>query len=275
MVQNVQARLINCRNVLRRWSRVAYPNSRKRIDALMKEVEGIKSGILNSEKVIEIERITKEVEKLWEIEEKYWGQRSRLNWLKFGDQNSRFFHAVTAQRRQRNKVTRIRNGNGEWLEKVEEVGDCFKSFFAELFATAGHRDLSYALSFVKRQISDEINDDLTKPVSMIEVKEAAFELGRDKAPGPDGFSGWFFHFSWDEVKFQIFDMVRDFMENGCDLGVLNETNIVLIPKVDKPEWVSQFRPIGLCNFVYKIISKVLVNRMQSLLPMGACWIWNW
>lgn len=58
-------------------------------------------------------------------------------------------------------------------------------------------------------------------------------------------------------------MVKSFFNEGVGMGSLNETNIVLVPKVDKPEVVGQFRPISLCNYAYKVVSKVIVNRMKA------------
>ena len=60
--------------------------------------------------------------------------------------------------------------------------------------------------------------------------------------------------------------VLDFLNNGNMLPEINRTNIVLIPKVKNPERMSEFRPISLCNVIYKIISKVLANRLKQVLP---------
>ncbi|KAF7150466.1 hypothetical protein RHSIM_Rhsim02G0009200 [Rhododendron simsii] len=62
------------------------------------------------------------------------------------------------------------------------------------------------------------------------------------------------------------DMVKDFFERKANLDKLNLTNLIVIPKIPNPEAISQFRPISLCNFAYKIISKILANRLKPLLP---------
>ena len=61
-------------------------------------------------------------------------------------------------------------------------------------------------------------------------------------------------------------LFRSFLNNGNMLPKINHTNIVLIPKVQNPERMSEFRPISLCNVIYKIISKVLANSLKQVLP---------
>ena len=64
----------------------------------------------------------------------------------------------------------------------------------------------------------------------------------------------------------IVSAVLDFLNNGNMLPEINHTNIVLIPKVKNPQKMSKFRPISLCNMIYKIISRVLANRLKQVLP---------
>ena len=64
----------------------------------------------------------------------------------------------------------------------------------------------------------------------------------------------------------VVNAVLDFLNNGIMLPNLNHTNIVLIPKVKNPEKMSEFRPISLCNVIYKVIFKVLANRLKQVLP---------
>ena len=76
-------------------------------------------------------------------------------------------------------------------------------------------------------------------------------------------SGLFYQKFWEVVNKDVKEAVKSFFINGRMLKELNATEIVLIPKVKGPEEVTQFRPISLCNFAYKVISKIMVNRMQE------------
>ena len=69
------------------------------------------------------------------------------------------------------------------------------------------------------------------------------------------------------VGSDVIAAILDCLRSSRILKSLNTTNIALIPKVSKAESLAQFRPISLCNLVYKMISKVLVNRMKSILSV--------
>ena len=87
-----------------------------------------------------------------------------------------------------------------------------------------------------------------------------------KAPGPDGMNPLFYQKFWLVVGDNVVIAVLDFLNSSCMTPRINHTNIVLIPKVKNPIKMSNFRPISLCNVIYKIISKVLANRLKQILP---------
>lgn len=86
-----------------------------------------------------------------------------------------------------------------------------------------------------------------------------------KAPGPDGFQVIFYQKNWAIVAPNIYNMALEALEGHGLPQSINDTFLVLIPKNDNPGQPSQFRPIGLCNVTYKIITKAILNRNKPIL----------
>ena len=91
-----------------------------------------------------------------------------------------------------------------------------------------------------------------------------------KALGPDGFTSNFFHFFWDLNKEEVFEIIAESRDKKGVLKAFNATFLTLIPKEAKAESPDKFFPISLCNVIYKIISKVIANRLKPLLPNLIC-----
>eukprot|EP00253_Pinus_taeda_P016327 PITA_16327 len=113
---------------------------------------------------------------------------------------------------------------------------------------------------------DKDNYNLNRPVTEEEIKEVIIEMHNGKAPSLNGFNVDFFKTCWRIVKQNILEVVEDSRRFKTILKALNESFIALIPKQEKATSPDRFRPIALCNVVYKIISKVIVNRLKPLLP---------
>ncbi|KAK4274243.1 hypothetical protein QN277_017497 [Acacia crassicarpa] len=264
-IENFVGNLKTCTQRLMVWSKKEFPNSRKKIELLKSHLAELALEVRTSEVSRRIMEAKVDLDRHLEREEQYWWLRSRNSWLAAGDRNSRFFHISTIKRRQQNRISCIRNDDGNWLYEKDDISNNIATFFQELFTTSGARPMDTVLGFIEPAISSEMNNMLLAPVTAEEIKAAAFSLGSNKAPGPDGYSGKFYHSSWSEIGESVCGMVKEFFAGHILINDLNETNITLIPKMHKPEHVSHFRPIGLCNFSYKIISKILANRMRPLL----------
>ena len=76
----------------------------------------------------------------------------------------------------------------------------------------------------------------------------------------------FYQYFWPIVGDNVVTCGLDFLNNGTAPLDFHETHIVLIPKVKSPTKVSEYRPISLFYVVYKLASKVLANRLKTLLP---------
>nr|CAN74005.1 hypothetical protein VITISV_006236 [Vitis vinifera] len=105
---------------------------------------------------------------------------------------------------------------------------------------------------------------LEEMFSMEEVFSALSELNGDKVPSPDGFPLAFWQFCWNFVKDEIMGFFKDFFERGKFVRSLNTTFLVLIPKIGRAEDLSDFRPISLVGGLYKLLAKVLTNRLKKV-----------
>ena len=87
-----------------------------------------------------------------------------------------------------------------------------------------------------------------------------------KSPGSDGMSPMFFQKYWDVVGPQVIQSVIHILRTGIMPNGQNDTYICLILKVKSPQILFEYCPISLCNVIYKIVSKVLANRLKGVLP---------
>lgn len=116
--------------------------------------------------------------------------------------------------------------------------------------------------FSPPKITLEDNVELLKPITKEELRLALFQMHPDKSPGPDGFNATFFQRFWSLCGDEIFEATKCWMDRGFFPSSLNETNICLIPKCDSPKSMKDMRPISLCNVLYKMLSKLLANRLK-------------
>lgn len=111
-----------------------------------------------------------------------WRQRSRVHWLKEGDQNTRFFHSKATHRRKRNMIKRLKDKMGVWLEGSQRDG-LIVDFFKNLFASSMQGCQDAVLSCVDQNVTEEMNLELTKPYVAEEVNVALDQMHPTKAPG--------------------------------------------------------------------------------------------
>lgn len=127
-----------------------------------------------------------------EKDECYWEQRARVNWLKFGDKNTAFFHKQATQKRQRNLIRKMKNEDGMEIEDLKEMELIARSYFNQLFSGGRPGNFEHVLSGVHRCISNEDNSMLKESYTKEEIQQALSELGPTKAPGEDGFPALFY-----------------------------------------------------------------------------------
>jgi hypothetical protein len=140
------------------------------------------------------------------------------------------------------------------------------NYYQNLFARPEVNISWQQTRFSYPSLGDSDYDLLRKNINNNEVKYALFDMAPWKAPGPDGFPAGFYQNGWGDMGESICEFVKSIWLHPEDVASVNYTDICLIPKVDRPEFVTQFRPISLCNVSYKIITKLMVNRLKTIIP---------
>jgi len=115
-------------------------------------------------------------------------------------------------------------------------------------------------------VTHNTNSLLTNIPSEVEIQDAVFALNEEGAPGPDGFGAIFFQSFWSIVKEDVIKVVLEFFVKGWLLPKYNSNTIVLIPKIPNVDSVNQYRPIALANFKFKIITKIIADRLAAIMP---------
>jgi hypothetical protein len=139
------------------------------------------------------------------------------------------------------------------------------NYFTKLFTSSAGIRVEELLAHVPARVTPEMNEKLLAEFTAAEIKVALDSIGDLKAPGPDGLPAIFSKKYWSLIGEQVTKEVLNFLNGGILPGSWNETCVTLIPKVKNPEKMKDLRPISLCNVVYKLISKVLANRLKLIL----------
>jgi hypothetical protein len=108
-------------------------------------------------------------------------------------------------------------------------------------------------------------DDLALPFSKEEIDDVIRGLPIGKSPGPDGFNTDFMKKCWPVISEDFYELCLVFYNKEVCLQSINGSYIILIPKIDNPVTVSDFRPISLLNSSIKLITKILANRLQAVI----------
>ncbi|GJY46340.1 putative RNA-directed DNA polymerase, eukaryota, reverse transcriptase zinc-binding domain protein [Tanacetum coccineum] len=193
-------------------------------------------------------------------------QKSKVKWALEGDENTSFFHSMLKKKRRQCAIKGILH-NGTWIENPGEVKSEFLNHFRNRLSCSNSIRPSVG-DVTLNQITVDQCKSLECDVSDEEIKKAVWDCGGDRAPGPDGFTFKFFKTFWEVIQSDVVRFVREFFQSACFPKGCNSSFIALIPKVGDAKFVSDFRPISLIGCQYKIIGKILANRLSSVI--GTC-----
>ena len=194
----------------------------------------------------------------------FWRLKSRIMWLNYGDANIKFFHLKTLQRHSHTRVVTLKDDIGLWLTD-EPLTQHIHSAFKKLFqATSLHL---CPPSKTDRQICPNSPffhqaQELARIPQPDEIFRTLQEFPPLKAPGLDGYHALFFQKNWSSLGPSIIQVIQDIFTQHTLPPSWSDTNLALISKVAHPEAITQFRPISLCNTLYKLLSRIIVHRLK-------------
>jgi hypothetical protein len=148
-------------------------------------------------------------------------------------------------------------GHGVKIRRICRIW--LDNFFDELYTVDSSVMADQIIHLVQQKVTHEMNEDLCNAFTEKEISDAMFQMGPLKEPGPDGFLARFYQKHWLVMKQDVVTAVQIFFVDGTLPECINDTAIVLIPKGVEPTELKDFRPISMCNAIYKLISKCLVN----------------
>ena len=146
-----------------------------------------------------------------------------------------------------------------------------KAYFSDIYKDDGSTSLEHQLKVVSlfpRLIPSEHSSLLSRPVSLLEIELSLKYFKKYRSPGPDGWPVEFYLHFFDllsPVLLKTIDLTRT---SGFIPPSLNSTFLALISKKDKPQTFADFRPISLCNLLYKLTAKIIAGRLKPFLDSG-------
>jgi hypothetical protein len=202
---------------------------------------------------------------IYQREEDYWRQQSRIQWTLQGDANTAYFHAIANGRRRRCAITVLASPSGPITDKAE-IQEHIYNFYRDLMGTKEPQLLSLVegLWAVNQTVSSAENLELALSFSAQDLDEVLALTKADTAPGPDGFPVSFFKSCWNWLKPLLLNILNEFALGRLDIARLNFGVLSLIPKVPGADSIKQFRPIALINVIFKFISKAYAIRLTPI-----------
>jgi hypothetical protein len=272
MMKQMAENLARVKQALKKWIPLYKAHSQREIIEIENDISNLVTALDNSHpSKAQLEELKSlEAHKLdWlEKEETSWRLKSRALWLEAGDNNTRFFHQYANYRKNINTIWDIKNVEGVKVNSFKEKAEAGAQFFESQFRQPEGCPIQEILSVVSKfpvVFTEEMNQSMEAEISDSEIHDALFSMQNGKSLGPDGFTVEFFKHFYDLLKNDLLKVVTESKNNGRVINSFNSTFICLIPKTQKGDSFSDYRPISCCNVIYKLISKVIAHRLKPLM----------
>ncbi|VFR00991.1 unnamed protein product [Cuscuta campestris] len=194
-------------------------------------------------------------------------QQAKANWITFGDHDSKLFYAWVKKRKATNHLTSIKNTEQIIVEGKLAVVEVLVEFYQKQLGRSNPtEDINGEIIRMGDCLTIRQRLEIISPITTEEIRKCMFEIPNNKSPGPDGFSSGFFKSQWRKVGGLVTQAIQEFFIKEDTIKQINATNLVVIPKCEDPKSPTDLRPIACCNVIYKVIAKIICNRLKKVLP---------
>ncbi|XP_077237123.1 uncharacterized protein LOC143878767 [Tasmannia lanceolata] len=267
----VTQKLREVKKALKTWNTDTFGRIDIQAPLLRQQLDAIQNQLALSPTDINLRNAKEEIKdsyiRVARKEEILYMQKSRVNWLTLGDSNTAFFHSAMMAHQNQNNIQGTSTPDGTFSTDPSIISNTMVDFFSNLLNSSENNQPT-AKSIIPdpiRNLTTLQLDHLAKPFSKEEIWDTISSSDGNKAPGPDDFNGDFFKAFWYLVKDDITEAILSFFSKGKMLPQLNCTFIALIPKTPDAASPEKYRPIALCNFLYKTITKLMASRLKPIM----------
>ena len=193
--------------------------------------------------------------------------RSRVQDSLANETISKYLIAKQKDISQKKIIHAINDNNGVNLTAFDDIQEHIVNFYKNLYSkrNSDTEKQNYFLSFLSNELSDADREFLSSPLSIPEVKKIIKDMAENKTPGNDGFPVEFYDENFEIICDDLLTMLTAVLDTGRLSKSQRRAIIILIPKCNNTTSIDNYRPISLLCVDYKILSKVLSERMKKVL----------
>ena len=237
---------------------------KSKLNELEEEITQLKNSMSNADRLIQLQNehddiLTKDIEGA--------RVRSRLQWWEEGEKSSKYFHSLEKRNGKNKAWDKILGIDGNLIYGTNDIQKQQVLFYKNLFSSQNvDGDQSFFLSNPDKKLSEDNKQRLETDISKMEIAKAIKKMPNNKSPGEDGIIIEFYKVFWNLIGDDLHEVFVYGLQNKQISYSQYLSLIVLLYKKGPRENIKNWRPISLLNVDYKILSKVLAERLKGVLP---------